>query len=63
MGCGAYGCPPELVANEMKVALLDDEFRGWFRKVIFAVYSKGEIGAENFSVFEKAFSGVVLNQI
>ncbi|GLB43317.1 putative uncharacterized protein conserved in bacteria (DUF2263) [Lyophyllum shimeji] len=61
MGCGAYMCPPELVAREMKAALLDDEFRGWFRKVVFAVYSKGEIGDRNFDIFSRAFSKKFLN--
>lgn len=57
MGCGAYRCPPKLVAQEMKAALLDDEFRGWFRLVTFAVYSKGEVGDVNFDVFSEVFSG------
>ncbi|KAF8074645.1 hypothetical protein FPV67DRAFT_1407943 [Lyophyllum atratum] len=61
MGCGAYMCPPELVAEEMRAILLDDEFRGWFRQVVFAVYSKGEIGNRNFDVFSGAFSGKSLN--
>ncbi|TFK68744.1 hypothetical protein BDN72DRAFT_841434 [Pluteus cervinus] len=60
MGCGAYGCPPTLVANEMKAILLTDEFRGWFKHVIFAVYSRKDNGASNFSVFHKLFQGVEL---
>lgn len=63
MGCGAYLCPPELVASEMKAALLDDEFRGWFRKVVFAVYSKGGIGIRNFDIFNIAFSGESINRL
>jgi hypothetical protein len=61
MGCGAYRCPPKLVAEEMKAALLDHEFRGWFRQVTFAVYSKAETGDVNFDVFSKVFSGISLN--
>ncbi|KAH6916403.1 hypothetical protein BKA70DRAFT_1419318 [Coprinopsis sp. MPI-PUGE-AT-0042] len=32
MGCGAYACPPKLVAEEMKSILLEKEFSGWFGK-------------------------------
>ncbi|RDB15942.1 hypothetical protein Hypma_003604 [Hypsizygus marmoreus] len=58
MGCGVYFCPPRLVAEEMKAVLLEDEFKGWFRQVVFAVYSKLGNGAGNFAIFDKAFSGV-----
>ncbi|KAK0480060.1 hypothetical protein IW261DRAFT_1335808 [Armillaria novae-zelandiae] len=57
MGCGAYNCPPVLVANEMKNILLDSEFKGWFKKVTFAVYSKGQ---GNYDVFKDVFWDVVL---
>ncbi|KAJ3567556.1 hypothetical protein NP233_g6292 [Leucocoprinus birnbaumii] len=56
MGCGAYGCPPKVVANEMKSILLDEEFSNYFERVVFAVYSKG--GNGNFSVFSEVFKGV-----
>ena len=58
MGCGAYACPPHLVAEEMKNILLEPEFRGWFRKVVFAVYSKNYDPNSNFEVFTEAFKGV-----
>ncbi|KAF8827321.1 hypothetical protein HHX47_DHR5000506 [Lentinula edodes] len=58
MGCGAYRCPPLLVANEMRDILLESEFKGRFKKVIFAVYSSPGNGARNFEVFEKVFKGV-----
>lgn len=62
MGCGAYACPPHLVAREMKSILLEDEFRGWFRRVLFAVYGKGAgwNGPGNFEVFSGILDGVEL---
>jgi uncharacterized protein (TIGR02452 family) len=61
IGCGAYACPPRQVAEEMRDILLEEEFKGWFRRVDFAVYSKKEkwfIGEENFDIFEEVFQGV-----
>ncbi|KNZ79235.1 hypothetical protein J132_03710 [Termitomyces sp. J132] len=63
-GCGAYKCPPVLVAEEMKAILMDDEFRGWFRQIVFAIYSSGEVGRRNFDVFSKVFEvGPSLNSL
>ncbi|KXN86704.1 hypothetical protein AN958_09695 [Leucoagaricus sp. SymC.cos] len=56
MGCGVYACPPKLVAQEMKTILLDQEFKNYFDRVVFAVYSKD--GNGNFEVFSRAFKGV-----
>ncbi|KAF5334864.1 hypothetical protein D9758_014277 [Tetrapyrgos nigripes] len=58
MGCGAYRCPPHLVAEEMKSILLDPEFKGWFKQVVFAVYASPGTGATNFQVFKEVFDGV-----
>jgi uncharacterized protein (TIGR02452 family) len=58
MGCGAYGCPPRLVATEMRDILLESEFRGWFKEVVFAVYSRQSNGPSNFEIFEEVFKGV-----
>lgn len=55
MGCGAYCCPPRIVAEEMKKVLEMDEFRGWFEDLPFAVFAAGPVGLENFKVFEKVF--------
>jgi uncharacterized protein (TIGR02452 family) len=60
LGCGAFRCPPRVVAREMKDILLADEFRGWFRQVVFAVYSTPTYGADNFTIFEHALDGVEL---
>lgn len=59
MGCGAYECPPRVVAEEMRVILAEPEFKGWFRQVVFAVYSKDDRGSEsNFEVFSEVFKDV-----
>lgn len=55
MGCGAYGCPPRPVAEEMKEILFDEEFVGWFKEVIFAVYPAGRTGKNNYEVFKEVF--------
>ncbi|KAF8586454.1 hypothetical protein K439DRAFT_1387181 [Ramaria rubella] len=62
MGCGAYGCPSRFVANEMKAILLDDEFKGWFKEVVFAVYSSASNGPNNFVTFSDIYEDVVINQ-
>jgi uncharacterized protein (TIGR02452 family) len=55
MGCGAYRCPPGLIAREMKSALESDEFKGWFNCVDFAVYAAGPTGKQNLEVFKDVF--------
>ncbi|KAH7090116.1 hypothetical protein BKA62DRAFT_725744 [Auriculariales sp. MPI-PUGE-AT-0066] len=63
MGCGVYGCPPRQVAEEMRDALQSDEFRGWFRRVDFAVYSTKDpnfVGTNNFDIFYDVFQGVTV---
>jgi hypothetical protein len=42
----------------MKTILLEREFKGWFRQVVFAVYSTNINGPGNFRVFTEAFEGV-----
>ncbi|KAH7094046.1 hypothetical protein BKA62DRAFT_721484 [Auriculariales sp. MPI-PUGE-AT-0066] len=61
MGCGAYGCPPGHIAEIMCATLKTEEFRGWFRRVDFAVFSRKEpnfIGADNFDIFNDVFRNV-----
>lgn len=55
MGCGAYGCPPQVVAEEMKKGIEMDEFKGWFEEVPFAVFAAGPSGVRNYNVFRKVF--------
>ena len=60
MGCGAFLCPPDVVAREMKSILVGGEFKGWFKQVVFAVYSSPYNGAGNFAIFRDALDGVEL---
>ncbi|KAF8654641.1 hypothetical protein AX16_003494 [Volvariella volvacea WC 439] len=62
MGCGAYGCPAKIVAQEMKDVLLEPEFVGRFKGILFAVYSAGDVGpaAENFNIFNSTLNGTVV---
>ena len=60
LGCGAFKCPAKVVSREMKHILLGDEFKGWFKQVMFAVYSTPSYGASNFATFEEALHGVQL---
>ena len=53
MGCGAYKCPPELVAREMTLILESDEFTGWFENITFAIYARGTVGQRNLEVFRR----------
>jgi hypothetical protein len=55
MGCGAYHCPPRQIAEEMKAILFDEEFVGWFKEVVFAVYPAGRTGETNYRVFKEVF--------
>ncbi|KAG6885535.1 hypothetical protein C0993_000320 [Termitomyces sp. T159_Od127] len=54
-GCGVYKCPPVLVAKEMRAILEENEFRGWFRQIVFAIRNRSETGQFNFDVFRKTF--------
>jgi uncharacterized protein (TIGR02452 family) len=55
MGCDAYGCPPRAVAREMKDVLESEESRGWFENTVFAVYTAGPAGRENFEIVSEVF--------
>ncbi|KAJ7483340.1 hypothetical protein FB451DRAFT_1350544 [Mycena latifolia] len=59
MGCGAYLCPPKLVASEMKSILLEEEFKGRFKRIVFAIYSSKPTGPTgNLEIFRQVFDGV-----
>jgi hypothetical protein len=42
----------------MKAVLLEPEFKGWFRQVVFAVYSKENNGVGNFDIFREILDKV-----
>jgi len=58
MGCGVYGCPPRHVAEEMRAILFDQEFVGWFKEVIFAIYPAGRTGQINYDIFKEVFEAL-----
>ena len=57
MGCGAYRCPPRQVADEMKAILLEEEFKGHFKEIVFAVYSSPH--NQNYEIFKEVLDVVV----
>ena len=44
------------VAEEMRAILLEPEFKGWFREIVFAVYVTH--GNPNFDIFTEIFKDV-----
>jgi uncharacterized protein (TIGR02452 family) len=56
MGCGAYGCPPQAVAREMRTVLEEKEWMGWFERVWWAVVDP--LGEGNAGVFGEVCSGI-----
>ncbi|KAH8827875.1 hypothetical protein DL96DRAFT_1527695 [Flagelloscypha sp. PMI_526] len=57
-GAGAYGNPPQLVAENMRDILLENEFAGYFDQVVFAIKSRKTNSEGSFSVFQTVFKGI-----
>ena len=58
-GCGAYGNPPEQIAQLFK-ELLDSEYKGYFREIVFAIFDDHNTYREhnpegNLKPFKKIF--------
>ncbi len=51
-GCGAFNNPPELVAGAFRSALVDREYRRFFRRVVFAIKGRS-IENNNYRVFAR----------
>jgi uncharacterized protein (TIGR02452 family) len=61
-GCGAYGCPPEHVAEIFRDAI--SEYNGLFKKIVFAILDGGcttGIQTDNFRLFDRVFRSSPLN--
>lgn len=60
MGCGAYRCPPRLVAMAMKRMIMEPEFAGRWKEVIFAVFGKKDAvrDVNNFDIFQGILDGI-----
>ncbi|KAF8416949.1 hypothetical protein EV426DRAFT_540876 [Tirmania nivea] len=52
--CNSDRLPPGLAARELKAALADEEFRGWFREVVFAIREG------SFEAYSAELDGVVV---
>lgn len=37
---------------------MEEEFRGWFQRIIFAIYSRKYNGESNFAIFKEVFDGM-----
>lgn len=55
-GCGAFMNPPNIVAALFKAVLEEEEFKGRFEGIWFAVIERG--GSGNFSVFKEVLDGL-----
>ncbi|KAI9371477.1 hypothetical protein BJX61DRAFT_28551 [Aspergillus egyptiacus] len=58
LGCGAFMNPNEAVANCWVDVLLEQEFRGWFHQIVFAVLKDNTQGSDNFEVFYRKLHGL-----
>jgi len=63
MGCDTYDCPPRHITDEMKGILFDEEFVGWFKEVVFAIYPAGQTWKTSYDVFKDVFKASVLNRV
>lgn len=54
-GCGAFGNPPEIVAEAFKKVLIVDGYAKYFKEIVFAV-KHSDADNSNFEVFRKVFS-------
>jgi uncharacterized protein (TIGR02452 family) len=55
-GCGVYGNPPKTVAAFFAAVFKEEEFKGRFEGIWFAVIERG--GSQNFAVFKEALDGM-----
>jgi uncharacterized protein (TIGR02452 family) len=68
LGCGAFGNPPEDVAQCFVEVFKEEEFsgKGWFQDVVFAIIDNvrgsegGKDGVGNFGIFYQALDGMIV---
>ena len=62
LGCGAFGNPPEHIAEIFRDVLCEKEFEGAFRRICFAVKTDHNSGgSRNYEAFKKILHGFVPN--
>ena len=52
-GCGAFKNPPQLVADAFKKVLVEEDYKSYFEKVVFAIKKSKN---DNFNVFRNVFA-------
>ena len=56
-GCGAFCNPPELVARAFHEVIIEEKFRNYFTKIVFAIKADDNKGARNYEAFDKELGG------
>lgn len=59
LGCGVFANPPKRVAQLFRNVILEDEFRGRFDEVVFAILDRGLGG--NFEIFRGIIGDFVID--
>lgn len=54
-GCGSFGNPPALVARAFKEVIEENEYRHYFKKIVFAIKKTKASNCPNFVAFEETF--------
>jgi uncharacterized protein (TIGR02452 family) len=60
LGCGVFGHPREAAADCWVDVLQEQEFRGWFKDIVFAVLGRGPQGVQNFTAFKQRLDGLIV---
>lgn len=58
LGCGVFGNPPRRVAQLFRKVIMEDEFKGRFSGIMFAVLDARNEG--NFGVFREVLDGLAV---
>jgi uncharacterized protein (TIGR02452 family) len=58
LGCGVFANPPKRVAQLFRNVILEDEFKGHFEEIVFAILDPKREG--NFDVFEQVIGDFVI---
>ena len=51
-GCGAFYNPPELVAEAFREIIIEEHYRDFFKKIVFAIKADDEKGRYNYETFD-----------
>lgn len=54
LGCGAFRNPPRVIARTFKDILVEDEWKGYFEEIIFAILDRP--GGPNLQAFHEILS-------